>query len=146
MTSENTLRFSASKDDLKKSERKRKMPDPITEAVRQASQVPMTSDGWYNLALAMVIGGAVSAVWTWREGRRKPRFTEVASTFLCSGAIAVAIVAYLMDKNISVPMVICISILTGFSGEIIIRIIIRGFLEIVQRVFGVKDEPPKRDE
>lgn len=106
----------------------------------------MTADGWYNLGLAFLIGGAVSAVWTWREGKRKPKLPEIFSTFLCSGAIAVAIVAYLMGKNITTPMVICISILTGFSGEMIIRILIRAFVGIARRVAGVNPEQPENEE
>lgn len=122
------------------------MADPITDAVQQAQQVAMTADGWWNLGLALAIGGAVSAVWTWREGKRKPKLAEITSTFLCSGAIAVAIVAYLMGKNITTPMVVCISILTGFSGEIIIRIAIRGFVGAMRRIFGVTSDPSEREE
>lgn len=140
------LRYSVA-DDGRKPPRQQ-MPDPITEAVTQAQQAAMTADGWWNLGLAMVIGGAVSAVWTWREGKRKPKLAEVFSTFLCSGAIAVAIVAYLMGKNITTPMVICISILTGFSGEMVIRILIRAFVGIAKRVAGVPDsrEPQEKEE
>lgn len=142
------LRYSVADDDSRKTPRQPKMPDPITEAVHQAQQAAMTADGWYNLGLAFLIGGAVSAVWTWREGKRKPKGAEIFSTFLCSGAIAVAIVAYLMGKNITTPMVICISILTGFSGEMIIRILIRAFVGIAKRVAGVPDsrEPQEKEE
>lgn len=124
------------------------MTDPvqITNAVNQAQQVAMTADGWWNLGLAFMIGGAVSAVWTWREGKRKPKLPEITSTFLCSGAIAVAIVAYLLGKNIQTPMVVCISILTGFSGEMVIRICIRGFLGMARRIAGVNPEPNEKDE
>lgn len=140
------LRYSVADEGPRKPLRQPPMPDPITEAVTQAQQVAMTADGWWNLGLAMVIGGAVSAVWTWREGKRKPKAPEIFSTFLCSGAIAVAIVAYLLGKNIQTPMVVCISILTGFSGEMVIRIFIRAFLGMARRIAGTSPEPNEKDE
>lgn len=126
-------------------------PEQIAETVRQA-QV-MTAEHWWNLMLAFLLGGFTSAVWTWREARRRPGWNEIISTFFVTGLLAVAFAAYLIDK-IATPMVIVISILCGFSGDSLVRLIVRGFRAVVTRVVGAsatlfgtrqKPEPPTEE-
>lgn len=142
------LRFSAAPHDRSKGTTAHAMPpDQIAEAVKTAQQVTMSSDAWYNLGLAFLLGGSVSAVWTWREARRKPQWREIISTFFVSGMIAVAFVSYLLGK-IDTPMVIVISILCGFSGDSIIRIAVQLFGAFVSRVMGTpkgQQHPPTEE-
>lgn len=137
------LRFSAAGPSRRSPEDTSAMPpDQIAETVKQV-QV-MTAEHWYNLLLAFMLGGFTSAMWTWREARRKPGWNEIVSTFFVTGLLAVAFAAYLQDQ-IATPMVIVISILCGFSGDTIIRIAVRGFRAIVSRFFGASLEPPTKE-
>jgi ABC-type uncharacterized transport system permease subunit len=147
------LHFSATGNNA--GNRKKRMdtmhPEQIVDTVRQA-QV-MTIDHWWNLLLAFLLGGFTSAMWTWREARRRPHWNEIVSTFFVTGLLAVAFAAYLIDK-VETPMVIVISILCGFSGDSLVRLLVRGFRAVATRMvdavgtfFGArpKSEPPPEE-
>lgn len=115
-----------------------KMPPEFTEAVAEAQNAAMTAQQWLDLAIAAILGGTSSALWTirsaLRDTRRRPRFphwTEIISTALCSALVAVAFAAYFAGK-MATPMVIVSSILCGFGGEPLIRIVATGFTMFVK--------------
>ena len=113
------------------------MADPIIDAVSEARNVVMThSEVWWHVIIAFAFGGFTSAIWTWKEARRKPTKGEVFSTFLVSGLIAVVFICLLMKYALPIQLVIAISILSGFSGDIIIRVMARIFVKAATAVFG----------
>lgn len=113
-------------------------PTDVVDAVKTAQA--MSLENWWNLVLAFLLGGFTSAVWTWREAKRQPEWREIVSTFIVTGLVAVLFAAYLMEK-IDTRMVVVISILCGFSGDSLIRIVVRGFKAVVSRVAGTQEDP-----
>lgn len=121
------------------------MDEQISEAVKTAKTILSTEEQW-RMAAAFIFGSFTSAIWVLRQNKRKPMLKEVVSTSLMSGFIAIAVCNLLSARSeLSLAENIAISILTGFSGDMIVRIVVERFLRYIDRKFGppkTKDDEP----
>lgn len=124
------------------------MEDQIADAVKTAKTILSTEEQW-RMAAAFLFGSFTSAIWVLRQNTRHPKIWEITSTALCSGLIAVAVCNLLNSKaELSLAQNIGISILTGFSGDILIRILVERFIKWIAKIFGVSttNNEDKNDE
>lgn len=114
------------------------MENEISDAVKVAKSILSTEEMW-RMVSAFVFGSFTSAIWVLRQNTRKPHWGEVTSTALVSGFIAIAVCNLLNShvSGLSLAWNIGISILTGFSGDIIVRIMVDRFLGWIAKVFGI---------
>lgn len=109
--------------------------EPVLDAVQEAKQVILTQHEIYKLAIAFMFGSLTSAVWTWKEGK-KARAHEVFSTAVVSGFGAIVWACILNQYNLPTTLLIAVSILTGFSGDIMLRGMVKGAVKIAETVFS----------
>lgn len=104
-----------------------KMSEPVTEVITEARELLMTRTELWSLVVAFVFGGFTSAIWTWKEAVRKPKRSEIASTFIVSGLITMVVISLMLRWSPQAPMIyiLAISILCGFSGDILVRPLVK---------------------
>lgn len=114
------------------------MPDPVTDAVVEAKHIIMTQTEFWSIMIAFVFGGFTSAIWTWKEATRKPKISEVVSTFIVSGLITIVVISLMLRWSPEAPMlfILAISILCGFSGDILIRPLVKFLAVFVNAISG----------
>lgn len=127
------------------------MPTPVAEAVTEAKQVILSQSEIWSIVAAFVFGSFTSAIWTWKEGHRKAKAEEIVSTALNSGMLAILFVCLLLRFSPGSPMVLvlAVSILSGFSGDIMVRPAVKWFGLFVARLSGnvlPPEETPKDNE
>lgn len=135
----NPVRFSAAnRHDGKVHYIHRSMPpEQITDAVSNVKAI-FTFQQWASIVVAFILGGSCSAIWLLRQ-KRWPNAREAFSTILFSAIICVAIIcAFLYFGNIPMLLVIPVSILSGFGGEILGRALVNLWIEAMTRLFGPK--------
>lgn len=115
-----------------------RMADPVTDVVSEAKQVIMTQYEIWSIAIAFVFGGFTSAIWTWKEAIRKPKRSEIVSTFIVSGLISIVVISLMLRWSPGAPMVfvLAISILCGFSGDILVRPMVKALTIFVNALQG----------
>jgi biotin transporter BioY len=109
------------------------MEPNIAKAIEQAQELKLTASAVWNLCMAFLLGSFTSAWWTLREGG-SPGWKETTSSCIVSGMVATAIGALLMDYGISPLKLVFVSIMCGFSGDIIIRVAARRFVAFVKKL------------
>jgi predicted membrane channel-forming protein YqfA (hemolysin III family) len=121
------------------------MDDQIANAVKTAKSILSTEEQW-RMICAFIFGSFTSAIWVLRQNTRSPKVWEITSTALCSGFIAIAVCNLLNSRaNLSLAQNIGISILTGFSGDILIRILVERFIKWIAKIFGVSSSSEKEE-
>lgn len=128
-----------------------RMAVPVTDVVSEAKQVIISQSEIWSIIVAFVFGSFTSAIWTWKEGHRKASAEEIVSTALSSGMLAILFVCLLLRFSPGTPMVLvlAVSILSGFSGDIMVRPAVKWFGLFVARLTGnilPPNETPKNHE
>lgn len=108
-------------------------PDTLQKAAEQAQALSqMNSHALQQLGVSFVLGSFTSAWWTLREGKRRPKAGEVVSSAIVSGMVSLAVVALLLDYNITFGRLVFVSIMCGFGGDVLVRVMARGFVNFVR--------------
>lgn len=118
---------------------------PPPEVSRFLQGMGITSVDVVTLALAFVLGGFSSAVWTWRMalvGGRSPTVFEITSTVLLGGTIAFIFGCILRYWDVPILLTMVVSVLAGMGGDSIARLLLLLFNKVVintfEKVFGFK--------
>jgi hypothetical protein len=118
---------------------------PASEAVKLAQQIGVTQVDVITLALAFVLGGFTSAIWTWRMslvGGRTPTIFEIVSSAMVSAIVAFGFGCGLIYWGVPLLPTMLVSVMCGFSGDSLVRLAIflfnKIFVSSIEKIFGVK--------
>jgi len=111
----------------------------LEQTTSQVQAIKMNAEAFWPLLVSFLLGSFTSAWWTLRIGK-SPKLSEVTSSCVCSGIVAVGAVAWFSDNGLTFGKMITLSIACGFAGDIIIRVFLKNAKGLFERIFGINQK------